>query len=318
MPLFGGPRRVERARERIAVTPFFLASSFSQLTLPQLTSSLASSQVSPSSQCAQGCANDAVMQVGWALCAIVVAHSMFDDGRATWALYCGDLGGFAGDVGDLAGSVDSQFHPARQLNLSIADHGIVVVPPLSRTSSTSGSVSSVSASVTTLPTIGSSGAAPSSTSWTGAGSRPGIAVALALGRGSCRDLGVVVVTVESLVARPATSAAVCYPIISKLVFVWVAPDLSTRSFRNSGSIIVPFRSFASDIINRLANSSSSSSNTFLAPTDRDVLVLVSTSHSFHGARDLEILCVRVRVRVASWARLEFIPFRFVSLSALAG
>ncbi|KAJ6469972.1 hypothetical protein C8R45DRAFT_1016331 [Mycena sanguinolenta] len=150
---------------------------------------------------------------------------MFDDGRATWALYCGDLGGFAGDLhcplcGMISraasssssrfatlpipasrfplGPASSQFHPARQLYLSIADHGIVVVPPLSRTSSTSGSASSVSALVTTLPTIDSSGAAPSSASWTGAGSRPGIAVALALGRGSCRDLGVVVVTVESL------------------------------------------------------------------------------------------------------------------------
>ncbi|KAJ6467277.1 hypothetical protein C8R45DRAFT_1019632, partial [Mycena sanguinolenta] len=152
---------------------------------------------------------------------------MFDDGRATWALYCGDVGGFAGDVHCRRGGVisraasssssrfaslpicipasrfplglsSSQFHSARQLNLSIADHGIVVVPPLSRTSSTSGSAASVSASVTTLPTIGSSGAAPSSTSWTEAGSRPGIAVPLALGRGSCRDLGGVVVTVESL------------------------------------------------------------------------------------------------------------------------
>ncbi|KAJ6458515.1 hypothetical protein C8R45DRAFT_1031815, partial [Mycena sanguinolenta] len=146
----------------------------------------------------------------------------------TWALYCGDLGGFAGDVHCRRGGMisraasssssrfaslpiyipasrfplghpSSQFYTARQLNLFIADHGIVVVPPLSRTSSTSGSASSVSASVTTLPTIDSSGAAPSSTSWTGAGLRPGVAVALVLGRGSCWDLGVVVVNVEILV-----------------------------------------------------------------------------------------------------------------------
>ncbi|KAJ6469903.1 hypothetical protein C8R45DRAFT_1016214, partial [Mycena sanguinolenta] len=152
---------------------------------------------------------------------------MFDDGRATWALYCGDLGGFAGDVHCRRGGVisqaasssssrfaslpicipasrfprgppSSQFHPARQLNLSIADHGIGVVPPLSRTSSTSGSASSVSALVNTLPIIDSSGAAPLLTSWTGAGSRPGIAVTLAVGRCSCGDLGVVVVAVESL------------------------------------------------------------------------------------------------------------------------
>ncbi|KAJ7471625.1 hypothetical protein B0H11DRAFT_2039329 [Mycena galericulata] len=176
-------------------------------------------------QCAQGCANEAAIQVG---CNGLHVHRrsvlendlMFHDGagrcecrfagdvwrcvvcaefvlRYLYYLACApipasrfQLTAFLG-----AGSSPSSTPPASSTSAPLSMSSSTVVPPfsppLSLPSSTSGSGSSTAASATAPPSGSSSSSAPSSTSSTGAASRPGTAVSIALGVGIF--LGLVVV-----------------------------------------------------------------------------------------------------------------------------